>query len=110
MLSRLNTSLNKRSQKGAIRGINREISKRPTVRVIGKPITNTESWGAIRFSKPSARLTVSSRVITGSASIRPLRKIIPAARVRAIKALLFTGSPPIGRLWNVSTSIEISHR
>ncbi|MOA60703.1 hypothetical protein D3C78_1856450 [compost metagenome] len=73
-------------------------------------MTNTESCGAIRFSKPRDRFTVSRRVMTGSASISPLMKISPAARVSARNALLFTGLPPMGKVWNVSTSIEISHR
>ncbi|MMZ68595.1 hypothetical protein D1872_312990 [compost metagenome] len=73
-------------------------------------MTNTESCGAIRFNKPSDRLTVSSSVMTGSASINPLMKISPAARVSARNALLLTGLPPMGKVWKVSTSIEISHR
>ncbi len=69
--NRLNISPNKCSQKGAISGISNDINNIPTVRVTGKPMTNTDSCGAIRLSKPSDRLTISSRVITGSASLTP---------------------------------------
>ena len=73
-------------------------------------MTNTDSCGVIRLSIPSARFTVSSRVMIGSASMSPLRKIMPPARVSARNALLLMGSPPIGSVWKVSTSSEISHR
>ena len=96
--NRSNISPNKCSQKGAINGINAAISKIPTVNVIGKPITKIDSCGVIRLSMPSARFTVRSRVIIGKASIKPLRKIMPPARVSAKNALLLIGSPPIGNV------------
>ena len=46
----------------------------------------------------------------GSASINPLRNTSPAARVSARNALLLTGFSPIGNVWKVSTSMEMSHR
>lgn len=84
--------------KGAINGINAAIKEIPTVRVNGNPITKMDNCGAIRFSKPNARFRVSSRVMSGNASISPLRKIKLPALVSARNALLFNGSPPIGRV------------
>ncbi len=47
----------------------------PKVMVTGKPITNTDSCGVIRLSRPVAILSVSNRQISGNASIMPLIKI-----------------------------------
>lgn len=96
--SKSNTSLNKCSQKGASRGIIRLMNTIPIDKVTGKPIAKTDSCGETRFNKPRARFKVSNRVINGSANLMPLRKIKLAALVSARNALLFSGSPPIGKV------------
>lgn len=94
--SRSKISLNKCSQKGASSGIIRMIKIIPTDNVTGKPMAKTDNCGETRFNKPSARFRVSNKVISGNASLIPLRKIKLADSVSAIKALPFSGSPPIG--------------